>query len=120
MIQKLAWVFGVVFIVLGVLAFVPAAAPGGMLLGVFSVDAMLAAVYLVSGVVACLAAWRSERAALMYFKVFGIIYAIMTVAGFLQSDSILGLTAVDGADNLLHLVAAALALWAGFGARADR
>lgn len=119
MIQKLAWVFGIVFIVIGILGFIPSLVPGGLLLGVFSVDAMHNIVHLVSGVLAILAAWGSVRYARLYFKVFGIVYALVTVIGFIQGDTILGLMMINTADNFLHLVTAVVALWAGFGVKAD-
>ena len=119
MIKKLAWTFGIIFIVIGILGFIPALTPGGLLLGVFSVDAMHNAVHLISGILAILAAWGTGSYARLYFKVFGVVYAIVTVVGFIQGDTILGLMMVNAADNLLHLVIAAVALWAGFGAKAD-
>ena len=117
MIQRLAWVFGIVLILIGVLGFVPALAPGGLLFGIFSFDVMHNAIHLLSGVLAILAAWKSEHYSQLYFKVFGIIYAIATVFGFLQGDTVLGLIAVNTADNILNLIVAAVALWAGFGAK---
>ena len=116
MTQKIALVFGVVFIILGGLGFVPGVAAGGLLLGMFSLDVMHSVVYLISGVVAIVAGWHSDAYARLYFKVFGIVYAIFTVAGLLQGDTILGLMATNIGDNLLDLVAAAIALWLGFGA----
>ena len=115
MIQKLAWVFGIVFIVIGILGFIPSLVPGGLLLGIFSVDAMHNVVHLVSGVLAIWAAWSSASYSRLYFKVFGVVYAIVTIIGFIQGDTILGLMMVNTADNVLHLVIAAVALWAGFG-----
>jgi hypothetical protein len=114
MIQKIAWVFGVVFIVIGVLGFVPSLAPDGSLFGVFSFDAMLCAIYLVSGALALLSAWSSVGHARLYF-----VYAIITVVGFIQGDTVFGLLTVNTADNVLHLVIAAVALWAGFGAKPE-
>lgn len=119
MLQKLAWVFGIVFILIGILGFIPAVTPGGLLLGIFSVDAMHNVVHLVSGVLAILAAWSSVSYSRLYFKVFGVVYAIVTVIGFVQGDTILGLMMVNMADNVLHLVIAAVALWAGFGMKSE-
>ena len=120
MTQKIAWVFGIVFIILGALGFVPGVAAGGLLLGMFSLDIMHSVVYLISGAVAIAAAWHSDAYARLYFKIFGIVYAIFTVAGLLQGDTILGLMATNIGDNLLDLIAAAIALWLGFGAAEER
>lgn len=115
----MAWVFGVVFIIVGVLGFVPSFSSGGLTLGVLSIDAMFAAVYIVSGILALLAAWSSAQHAMLYFKVFGIVFAIATVAGFIEGDTVLGLMTVNTADNVLDLVIAAIALWAGFGGKLE-
>jgi len=113
MIQKLAWIFGAVFVVVGVLGFVPALTPDGYLLGIFEVDPLHNVIHLLSGILALGAAWAGSYARL-YFQVFGVVYAVVTVVGFLQGDTVLGLITVNTADHLLHLVIAAAALYAGF------
>lgn len=115
MVQTLAWIFAVVFIAVGVLGFVPGLTNDGMLLGMFEVDPLHNIIHLASGILAALAAWGSASYASLYFKVFGVVYAIVTVVGFVQGDSVLGLIGVNMADNVLHLAIAAVALWAGFG-----
>ncbi|HSE57042.1 MAG TPA: DUF4383 domain-containing protein [Candidatus Paceibacterota bacterium] len=110
--QKLAKLFGWVFLIIGVLGFVPGITGNGHLLGIFEVDSLHNIIHLLSGV---LALWlgKSESGAKTYFKVFGVVYALVTVLGFL-SGTVLGLISVNLADNVLHLVIAAIALWAGF------
>jgi hypothetical protein len=56
----------------------------------------------------------------LYFQVFGVVYGLVTVVGFLQGDTVLGLIGVNMADNVLHLAIAAVALYAGFGMKEDR
>ncbi|MBI2610595.1 DUF4383 domain-containing protein [Candidatus Kaiserbacteria bacterium] len=114
MIQTLAWVFGIVFLAIGVLGFVPALTPDGHLLGIFMVDPLHNVVHLLSGALA-LGAVLAGNYARLYFQVFGVVYAVVAVVGFLQGDTVLGLIATNTADHLLHLVIAAVALWAGFG-----
>lgn len=114
MIQTFAWIFGAVFVLVGLLGFVPALTPDGLLLGIFEVDPLHNVIHLLSGVLALGAAWAGSYARL-YFQVFGVVYGIVTVVGFLQGDTVLGLIAVNTADHLLHLVIAAAALWVGFG-----
>lgn len=113
MIQKLAWIFGAVFVLVGVLGFVPALTPDGYLLGIFEVDTLHNVIHLLSGVLALGAAWTGVYARL-YFQVFGVVYGVVAVVGFLQGGSVLGLFPVNAADHLLHLVIAAVALYAGF------
>ena len=114
MIQKLAWVFGVVFLAVGAAGFVPALTTDGVLLGLFMVDPLHNAIHLLSGVAAILAAWGSSSYARLYFQVFGAVYALVTVLGFIGGGSVLGIIMVNMNDNILHLVIAAAALYAGF------
>lgn len=109
-----AKVFGIVFLVIGVLGFVPGIASDGHLLGIFEIDALHNVIHLLSGLIALVVAFKSDAAARMYFKIFGVVYLLVTILGFVQG-SVLGLFDVNMADNALHLVIAALALWVGFG-----
>ena len=115
MLQKLAWIFGIVLLVVGILGFVPAIASGGLLLGIFQVDSLHNVIHLLSGALAIGAAIGAASYARLYFQVFGVVYALVAVVGFVQSDTVLGLIGVNMADNALHVLIAAVALWAGFG-----
>lgn len=114
MTQKLAWVFGVVLTLVGVLGFVPSITASGMLLGVFQVDTMHNVVHLLSGIVAIGAAVGSAMYSQWYFRIFGIVYALVAVLGLAMGGSVLGMM-MNMSDHLLHVVIAAAALWIGFG-----
>jgi len=116
MIQKAATWFGIIFIAVGVLGFVPGITQNGMLLGIFQVDALHNIIHLLSGIVALLSA-GSASGAKTYFKVFGVVYALVTIIGFLQGQTVLGLINVNAADNVLHLLIAIVALVLGFGGK---
>jgi hypothetical protein len=118
MLKKLATVFGVVFILIGVLGFIPGVTSDGKLLGIFDVSTMHNIIHLLSGV-AAFALATSEKGAKTYFQVFGLVYALVTVVGFVQGDTVLGLIGVNTADNILHLAIAVVALYAGFGMKAE-
>jgi len=111
MVQKLAWVFGIVLLAVGVLGFVPGITNDMLLLGIFHVDMMHNIVHIVSGLAALAAAWGMYSARL-YFQVFGVIYGAVAVLGFVTGGALLFET--NMADNLLHVVIAAAALYAGF------
>ena len=113
MTKTLAWVFGVVLTLVGVLGFVPGLTTNDMLLGIFMVGGLHNFIHLVTGL-AALAAAMGYFSPKMYFQIFGVVYAIVTAVGFVQGDTVLGLIMVNMADNLLHLVIAAVALYAGF------
>jgi len=114
MVKKLALWIGVILLAVGVLGFVPGITSNNMLLGIFQVDAIHNIIHLVSGAIGIWASMTSMKASKMYFQVFGVIYAIVTVVGFLQGTTVLGLISVNMADNLLHLVIAAVSLYVGF------
>jgi hypothetical protein len=115
MLKKIAVAFGVVFLVVGVLGFVPALTPEGHLLGLFHVNALHNVVHLASGAVALWAGLTSESNSKLYFQIFGVVYALVAVLGFVYGEEpILGLIANNMADNWLHVAIAAAALYLGF------
>lgn len=117
-VKQSANIFGWVVLVIGVLGFVPGITSGGSLLGIFAVDGLHNIVHIVTGALAIWMARKGDDSARMYFKVFGVIYAVITILGFFSgSGYILGLVSTNIADNILHLVIAALALYLGFGGK---
>ena len=119
MIKKLAWVFAVVFVAVGILGFVPGVTSNGNLLGIFEVDTVHNLVHLVSGLIFAWGALASEKTAQSVFKVFGVVYALVAVIGLVQGDTVLGLIATNTADHILHIVIALVALYAGFGMKEE-
>lgn len=117
MIKTLALVFGAVFLLVGILGFIPAATPDHKLLGLFMVGGIHNVIHILSGALAIAGAMTSEKYAQLYFRVFGSVYALVTVVGFVQKDTVLGIFAVNTADNFLHLVLAVAILAVGFGVR---
>lgn len=119
MLKNMAMVFGVVFLLIGVLGFVPGiTTEEGLLLGIFQVSAIHNIIHILSGV-AALAGAMSNQYAKLYFKVFGLVYGLVTVVGFIQGNTVLGLIDVNLADNLLHAAIAVAALSLGFGVKSD-
>ena len=115
MIQTLAKVFEWVFLAIGILGFVPGITSGGSLLGIFEVDTLHNIIHLITGAAALYLVRGNGENVRLYFQVFGVIYAIVAVLGFLQGDTVFGLFGVNAADNILHLLVAVVALYAGFG-----
>jgi hypothetical protein len=115
-VQRIALIFGTVFVIVGVLGWVPAVNPGGKLLGIFDVNAAHNVVHLATGVVAIIVGAMSEKASRVFFQVFGVIYGLVAVLGFFQGDApLLGIVANNAADSVLHVVIAVVALYLGFG-----
>jgi hypothetical protein len=120
MLKTAAIVFGIAFILVGILGFVPAATPDGMLLGTFHVNAAHNVVHLFSGAVALWAGFTSIAASRLYFRIFGIVYALVAALGFAAGDSmLLGLVTNNAADTWLHVVIAVAALVLGFGVKGE-
>jgi hypothetical protein len=121
MLRKAALATGVVFLLIGILGFIPALTPSDKLLGLFRVDGVHNLVHLLSGVAALLAAQKADWTSL-FFKVMGVVYALVTVLGFIvgSGGQVLGLFHVNTADNLLHLLLAAAFLYLGFAFRPTR
>lgn len=85
----------------------------------FEVDTVHNIIHIVSGVIGLFAASKGESAAKVYLIVFGLVYAAVTVLGFMDYD-VLGLIHVNDADNYLHAAIAAVSLIAGFASKPSR
>ena len=119
MIKKLAIIIGAVFLLIGILGFIPGLTPANAegerhLLGIFEVDTIHNIVHVLSGAAAIIAGLASAYASRLYFKIFGAVYALVTLVGMV-SGSALGLFQVNGPDNFLHLALAIALLAIGFG-----
>jgi hypothetical protein len=115
-LKQIAVIFGIVFVVVGALGWVPAVNPGGKLLGIFDVNPAHNFVHLATGVVAIIAGVISEKGSRIFFQVFGVIYGLVGALGFFSGDQpLLGIVANNAADSVLHVVFAVVALYLGFG-----
>jgi hypothetical protein len=110
MAKNVLYLLGAVFIILGLLGFVMKSP----LLGLFAVDTLHNIIHLASGILALIFASRGDSQARMFALVLGVVYALVTVLGFMAGDGkILGLIVVNGADNVLHLILAVVLLAVG-------
>ena len=118
MLKKALIVFGVVYIALAI--FDIASLMGGshhdgsLLFGTFKLDIIHDFVHLISGMVALGIAAMGAYYARLYFQVFGFVYAAVAVIGFVQGHTVLGLFAINAADNYLHVAIAVASLALGF------
>jgi len=122
MIKGAAILFGLVFLVVGILGFVPAVTPNvngmPMLLGIFHVNLAHDVVHLASGAVFLVCGLAGTGPSRTFFQIFGIVYALVAVLGFYSGDQpILGLISNNMADVWLHVVLAVAMLFLGFGVR---
>lgn len=107
-----AVLFGLFFVAIGVAGFMPSYTPDGNLFGYFSVDTMHNLVHVLTGVIALLAA-SSRGYATWFFRIFGILYGALAIAGFVYGENGM-MMHINMADNVLHLVIAIVALYIGF------
>jgi hypothetical protein len=117
-VQLAALVFGAVFLLVGILGFVPGittnydqltfAGPmsGAMLLGLFAVSILHNIVHLAFGVAGLVLA-RTASGARNYLIVGGIIYAVIWIYGLVtEPTSSANFVPLNTADNWLHLILA--------------
>lgn len=116
MLRFLAFVIGVVFLVVGILGFVPETAPGGYLFGVFHVNALHNVVHIVTGLISIWVGSVSWLACKRFFQIFGVIYLLVAILGFFYGDEpIFGLLSNNRADTWLHLGLGVVIFYLGFG-----
>ena len=125
-IQKLAWVYAVMFGLLGSLSYIPFINDeNGVTLGIFSLQWYDNVLHYASGLWAAIAAWRSFKDSAFYFKLFGIIYGLDGVMGFFLGQGYLdagiflkGITDLSWSfkffANIPHIAIGGIAVLIGF------
>jgi Domain of unknown function (DUF4383) len=82
MVKTLGIIFGILFLVGGVLGFVPGVSQDGMYVGLFMVNAAHNLVHSASGAIFLVASLSGAAAARWWFRIFGVIYAAVAIVGF--------------------------------------
>jgi uncharacterized membrane protein YuzA (DUF378 family) len=124
MVKSAAILFGIVFLVVGICGFFPSITTpmegmdGGMLLGIFHVNLAHNIVHLASGAVFLLCGMAGAGASRTFFKIFGLVYALVAACGFYYGDQALfGIISSNTADTYLHVGLAVVMLYLGFMAK---
>jgi hypothetical protein len=125
MVKAAAILFGIVFLIVGICGFFPSittpmgdGAEGGMLLNIFHVNLAHNIVHLASGAVFLLCGLAGAGPSRTFFKIFGIVYLLVAILGFMNGDKpLLGMIANNMADVWLHVGLAAVMLFFGFVAK---
>jgi hypothetical protein len=116
MAKTLGMLFGIVFLAIGILGFVPGITTNEMLLGIFMVNTVHSIVHIASGAVFLIASMSGAGAARLWFQIFGLIYAVVAIMGFVVGNGmIFNLISNNTADTWLHVVLAVVMLAIGFG-----
>jgi hypothetical protein len=100
-------------LVVGILGFIMPSP----LLGLFEVDMLHNVIHIASGAIGLIAVNMGHFPARMYLILFGLVYLVVAVIGYVQQTTVLGLITVNMADNVLHAAIAALCLVVGFGSK---
>ena len=120
MVKSAAILFGLVFLVVGILGFVPSITKDEMLLGIFHVNLAHNIVHLASGAVFLLCGLAGAGPSRMFFRIFGIVYALVAALGFYYGDQpILGIISNNTPVIWLHVGLAVVMLIIGFGVSSD-
>jgi len=111
MTKNIVLVIGVLLLLAGVLGFF-----GSPVLGMFEVDMLHNIVHIATGALALVFALKGEQTAKTFAKVFGVIYAVVAIAGLtLSADGkILGILTANMNDHVLHILLALVLLAIGF------
>ena len=80
--RKLGIVWGILFLLGGILGFVPGITEHEMFLGIFMVNTAHGLMHIVSGAVFLAASSLGTTAARLWFLIFGAFYAVLAVIGF--------------------------------------
>ena len=120
MVQKITVGFGAVYVLLGILGFIPGitvatAVPGqGLLIGIFAVNLIHNITHLLLGAILIVGGMSAANVT-MTNKALTVIFAVLVVASFIAP--IVEGVAINPPDTLLHLVSALLTGYLGFMAK---
>jgi hypothetical protein len=120
--QTVALVFGIVYLAVGILGFLPFV--GGSytqtssnLLGLVPINLLHNIVHLVIGIagIAAAASWAASRS---YLQIFGVVLLLLGAVGIFVNNP-LGLVPIGGFDVAIHLVTGAILAYFGFSHQAE-
>src|SRR5437899_3811324 len=89
MVKRLGMIMGSLFLLGGVLAFVPGVTKDGMYFGFFMVNTAHNILHVVSGSVFLIASMLGARPARLWFRIFGAFYAVLAAIGFVVGDGLI-------------------------------
>ena len=113
--RKYAKMFGIIFMAIGVLGFIPGLTMHGDLFGIFHVNTLNNVVHFATGLIAYWTSQTSMRAAVLFFQVFGIIYVAIGLLGLVYGNrDIFRALANNKADTWLHLITGLFFSYCGF------
>lgn len=120
MAKQLSIIFGVAFVLTGLLGYFDNPIVGAN--GYFATNAAHNVAHLLLGAILLLAGLSSGRAAFLSLTGVGAVYLLLAIIGFAAiggtgTTMLLGIVHINGADNWLHLVLGIVVLTAGLARR---
>ena len=113
-----AILIGLIFIAVGLLGYIDNPIVGTSDGAIFHADSVHNIVHIVSGALFLLVALAAPGSAGGFMKLFGLVYLIIGIVGFVQYGTsgmgkVLGFLHVNGADNFLHVALGIVIFLAG-------
>lgn len=116
MFKVFAALYGIVFLTIGILGFIPPLTPDSYLFGFLKVNYPLNVIYLLTALGAWWMVFVQQYFRRVYFQLVGFIYGIISSLGFIYGEtSILGFVANCPISTWFHVFTAVIALIVGFG-----
>ena len=114
-VQQLGFVWAILFMLGGILGFVPGITKDQMFLGIFMVNTPHGIMHIVSGALFLLTSLLGANMARLWFRIFGTIYTILAIVGFFVGDGLIfGLISNNQCDAWGHAFLGLILLFIGF------
>lgn len=107
MLRTAAALLGIIYIMIGIIGFIPGVAPNEYLLKIFHVNTHHNILRILSGAIALWVARSSALASRVFFQIFGILFVIFGIWGFIYDT-------LHPPANWFHLILGIFALFFGF------
>ena len=115
MLRIFAILFAIIFLLKGILGFIPSYIVNGYLWHIFPANFESNVVYIVLGVLALCVVFPKESYAILYFQICGVILGIWAVLGFVfKENAIFGLFTNNQANTWFHVIFAVISLILGY------
>lgn len=115
MAKTLAIIFGIIFVLVGILGFVPNPLVGSG--AIFDTNHLHDLVHLIIGLILLAVAFMAPSQSGLWLKILGVIYLLVAILGFVLVPAgglLLGILQTNTADHWLHVVLGIVLLAAGF------
>lgn len=114
-LRKLAHLTGYLFLIFGILGYIPGITEENYLFGIFHVNSTNNFIHILTGLVAVGAARKTPKTMQIFFQLLGVVYTAWGLVGFhLMDRPIFGIIASNLADSWFHLLLGIALLYIGF------